>query len=262
MPFIADRIFGWKPVLIDESWGLHSIANGHAYSICNTLSCINCGLIFLDIRFTDNEIANLYDNYRNENYTNLREYYEPGYKIRNQDLITGFNYTDKIESFLSSHLRFPVSILDWGGDTGNNTPFKNKNKLFHIYDISQKDVIVGAKSISKTELLCHSYDLIVCSNVLEHVPYPDNLLTDIKFIMNKNTVLYIEVPFEKLMQDYSPSSYLRKKHWHEHINFFSEKSIATLTKNIGLNIIKINKLDILAENKSATMLQIMCKISD
>ena len=31
---------------------------------------------------------------------------------------------------------------------------------------------------------------------------------------------------------------LSKKHWHEHINFFSENSLFELTKNCGLEIVK------------------------
>jgi hypothetical protein len=51
MPFVADRAFGWKPIKIEESWGLKTINNGYAYSICNTLYCSNCNFIFLDIYY-------------------------------------------------------------------------------------------------------------------------------------------------------------------------------------------------------------------
>jgi hypothetical protein len=58
--------------------------------------------------------------------------------------------------------------------------------------------------------------------------------------MDEDTVLYIEVPYEKLMQNNSESKdkYLTKRHWHEHINFFSENSLVQLTKTCGLKIVK------------------------
>ena len=92
MPFVSHRVFNWRPIVIDETWGLNTISNGKAYSICNTLCCVNCGLIYLDYRFSDSEMSNLYKNYRDEEYVNLRDYYEPGYKERNKLILNGNNY--------------------------------------------------------------------------------------------------------------------------------------------------------------------------
>ena len=123
MPFVAHRVFGWKPVVIDDSWGLKTIRNGTAYTICNSVYCSDCGFLFLDIRFSEEELKSLYDGYRDKQYTDLREIYEPGYTTRNDSLNAGINYIADIETFLSPYLSFPISILDWGGDTGKNTPF-------------------------------------------------------------------------------------------------------------------------------------------
>src|SRR5665647_1136619 len=79
MPFVAHRTFGWEPVEITDDWGLKTIRNGMAYSICNSIQCSNCGLLFLDIRFNESEMNSLYDGYREKQYTELREKYEPGY---------------------------------------------------------------------------------------------------------------------------------------------------------------------------------------
>jgi hypothetical protein len=35
MPFVAHRIFNWRPVQISDEWGLNTIKKGFAYSICN-----------------------------------------------------------------------------------------------------------------------------------------------------------------------------------------------------------------------------------
>ena len=52
MPFISHRAFNWKPAQIDETWGLSTIKNGNAYSLCNSMFCNRCGFLFLDIRFS------------------------------------------------------------------------------------------------------------------------------------------------------------------------------------------------------------------
>lgn len=260
MPFLADRIFNWKPVEINESWGLSTIKNGYAYSICNTLSCKVCDFLFLDIRFSDKEMNKLYKNYRGQEYTKQRDLYEPGYAERNSSLNEGQDYTKDVERFLEPYLKFPPSILDWGGDTGRNTPFKSHNISFDIYDISDKDLVPGAIKVSKKDAYDNNYDLVVCSNVLEHVPYPSNLLEEIVPCLKKDTILYIEVPYENIMINDDESRYLMKKHWHEHINFFSEKSLELLLNNFNLEIIDLKKLQASDVANNNFLFQIACKL--
>jgi hypothetical protein len=64
MPFVAYRAFGWTPVEITPEWGLRTIQTGMAYPLCNSLQCQACGLLFLDIRFDETEMAALYGGYR------------------------------------------------------------------------------------------------------------------------------------------------------------------------------------------------------
>ena len=260
MPFVAHRTFGWEPVFIDESWGLSTIKNGHAYSICKSLYCDVCGFLFLDIRFSESELSNLYHDYRGAEYNALRESYEQGYTVRNDNLNAGIGYIQDIENFLLPHLSFPISILDWGGDTGKNTPFKNQNEALDIYDISGKDVLEGARIVSKNEAYSKKYKLIVCSNVLEHVPYPSDILFEITKAMDKETVLYIEVPLEDVVFNNKSDLHLLKKHWHEHINFYSEKSLYHLVKNVGLEIKELKIMHQTAGGSSSNLFQIACKL--
>lgn len=262
MPFVAHRVFGWRPVEITDSWGLKTINNGMAYSVCNSILCKKCGHLFLDIRFTESEMNSLYDGYRDHDYTELREIYEPGYRERNNGLNYGVNYIDEIEEFLAPHLVFPVSILDWGGDTGKNTPFKARNKLLHIYDISNKPYVVdGAKKINKEVATDTRYDLVVCSNVLEHTPFPIDIVLSIKDMMRPDTILYVEVPLEDIVRTCESKASLRnKKHWHEHINFYSEGSIRALLRNAGLSVIDFKLLQANAGANASWLQQIACKI--
>jgi hypothetical protein len=259
MPFVAHRVFDWAPVVIDDSWGLRTIENGHAYSICKTLLCADCGFLFLDIRFTESELANLYRNYRDQAYNDLRETYEPGFTRRNAELKAGVDYLDKVEDFLAPLLKFPVKVLDWGGDTGKNTPFKTKNTVLDIYDISDVPVVHGAKRVSKQQALSTAYDVVICSNVLEHVPYPADMLFEIREVMRSDTILYIEVPFEGVMRDNVAELPAVKKHWHEHINFYSRQSLDRLLTSCGLDVLKVATLPISVAGNDTIVFQIACK---
>ncbi len=262
MPFISHRAFNWRPVVIDETWGLNSIKKGNAYSLCNSLYCNKCGFLFLDIRFSDDELSRLYEDYRGEEYTKIRDMYEPGYAERNKNLDVGQEYTQDIQTFLEPHLNFPISILDWGGDTGKNTPFKNQNTQLHIYDISDKDVIEGAKIVTREKAYENKYDLVVCSNVLEHVSYPHELLEEIIPSMNKNSILYIEVPYEDLILNEKEDLHIKKRHWHEHVNFYSKKSLEYLVENVGLDIFDMNELKVgeIGSSKAGSLFQLACKL--
>jgi hypothetical protein len=259
MPFIAHRVFGWEPVVIDEAWGLNTIQQGNAYSVCRTLQCDDCEFVFLDIRFSDYEMARLYDGYRGKSYSVLREQYEPGYGARNEQLDDGSEYVSIVEQFLQPYLRSSIRILDWGGDTGKNTPFKGQNEVFDIYDISNKPVISGARRVDQDEALRGDYSLIVCANVLEHVSYPLECLCEITRLMKRETVLYVEVPFEGLMKDPDKSRFLRKKHWHEHINFFSESALQKVTAAAGLEIVGLRTIDVVVAEKACSVFQLACK---
>ena len=136
------------------------------------------------------------------------------------------------------------------------------SKIFDIYDISNKDVIDGAKTVTRKEAFSKKYNLIICSNVLEHVSYPSDLLGDILNVMYKDSVLYIEVPLENIFLEGSTEINLKKKHWHEHVNFYSEESLRCLMKNVGLEIISLRKFQATAGGNSSFLFQIACKLKE
>jgi 2-polyprenyl-3-methyl-5-hydroxy-6-metoxy-1,4-benzoquinol methylase len=269
MPFLAHRIFNWRPFEITADLDLerYGIKTGMAYQVCNSLFCLECYHLFLDIRFNDDEMSHLYSDYREDEYVALRDHYEPGYKIKNEQLNSGYNYVTKIDEFLCQYLDTAsgINILDWGGDTGKNTPLQNQCHALHIYDISERPLQGKAKSVTKKEMYTVSYDLIVCSNVLEHVPFPRDILGEIKVFMNADSILYIELPYENLIRKADEmgdlkSIYKAKQHWHEHINFFNKNSIEKMLTTSGYKIIELRKLNISGETADYVF-QVACKIN-
>jgi SAM-dependent methyltransferase len=263
MPFVAHRALGWQPVEIDESWGLVTIRRGMAYSICNTLQCLDCGLLFLDIRFSPTELGALYADYRSADYVALRERYEPGYALRNVGFDSAIGHLQDVDEFLAPHLPAEPRILDWGGNTGRNTPFADRRALCHVYDISDIPVLSGVQRVDVETAFATPYDLVVCSHVLEHVPYPADLVTELRKAMKTDTVLYIEVPHEDLMRnshdgaDPGP----KKRHWHEHINFFSRQSLLQLINLCGFEVVAANELLVVAEGRPAALFQWACRLA-
>lgn len=247
MPFVAYRVFGHKPLEILPEWGLRDLRPGMAYTLCNSLQCQNCGVLFLDYRFNDAQMAALYSGYRDELYNLERDYYEHGYiattaKVFNERAA----YIAEVELWLARYLPKHPNTLDWGGGTGINTPFLNRGGITHIHDVSLAPLVPGAIAADSVQVGKQHYDLVVCSQVLEHIPFPYDFIKALLPIMDSDTLLYLEVPYELLMYnnighcDLAP----QKRHWHEHVNFFSEQSLNNLLARLNLRIIDRHILEI------------------
>jgi len=52
-------------------------------------------------------------------------------------------------------------VLDWGGDTGVNTPFRSRAMQHDVYDISNRPMVEGARSVDLDTVKASVYDLIV-----------------------------------------------------------------------------------------------------
>jgi SAM-dependent methyltransferase len=241
MPFVANRAFGWTPVEITPEWGLRTLRAGMAYPLCNSVQCRDCGLLFCDIRFSDVEMSALYAGYRGPEYARQREQFEPGYAAVNAAMLAHQPDTGPVELFLAPYVKTPPSVLDWGGDTGDNTPFAASARAVDIFDISDQPVVRGARRVSLEDLRGAAYDLVVLSHVLEHVPQPAELVRAAAATLAKDAILYVEVPYEAMIAAAPASRDLAvaKKHWHEHVNFFTEQAMRALLTSCGLNIVAL-----------------------
>lgn len=96
-----------------------------------------------------------------------------------------------MEGFLSEFLPSTnIAILDWGGDTGKNTPFRSKSSLIHIYDPSNKPVeIKSAVNIYASKDFLDSCQFMISANVLEHAPFPEKTLNKMLGYMTSKSIL-------------------------------------------------------------------------
>ncbi|MNP73793.1 hypothetical protein D3C76_1705640 [compost metagenome] len=64
--------------------------------------------------------------------------------------------------------------------------------------------------------------------------------------MSANTLMYLEVPHEALMREHPGSLELAplKRHWHEHVNFFTETAMRRLFERLGLIVVDVLRLPV------------------
>ena len=147
-------------------------------SAINTRACDDCGTMFLDLRFGEDEMRNLYNDYRGSDYNALRAKYEPGYHEKTSVFNERTSWLDETESWIESKIGKPGTVLDWGGGSGINSCFLHDDVDLWIHDISnveQKPEQLILPSLQK-------FDLVTCMQVLEHVADPLDLLHRAGFI--------------------------------------------------------------------------------
>ena len=125
-------------------------------------------------------------------------------------------------------------VLDFGGDKGQFIPDELRHAECYVYDISGTEVLDGIHLIKNPEKLSdYKWDFIMCCHVMEHLPDVQSYFRYLVSLMNDNTYLYVEVPYERPGNvDYVGI--------HEHINMFGRRAFEMLAVQHGLCMVKMN----------------------
>ena len=221
--------------------------------------CQKCGFIFLNPRFTQEDLILKYKVLKNlgteENTTNKYslKYYQDKRAKRVYNLI---KYNSSFEE------KNDLKILDYGGATGYNLKyFLEKFKTF-IIDYYERDFIdpkieyLGKDLEELKNNNNQKFDIILLLHTLEHISKPKKFLNNLITLLKEDGIIYIEVPLGCYMEWNFLTEPLT------HINFFSEQSLYSLCKLCGLNIKYINTSYQWVVTKNKWNLNIICTKSD
>lgn len=239
----------------------------------NLCHCETCSFSFYDRRLTDEEEGKLYINYRTSEYQKQREQYDCWYTAKvNEALNNDEMALEEQRRVISKMIRDNIdqtinNALDYGGNRGDTFGKDMNIRNKYVYDISDVDVIDGVNKISSYEDLKKiTFDFIMCNMVLEHIASPVAFAKDLYDIGTKGTYYYFEVPSEnpfqknkfsikknlKLLLNPNFNKIKLVKHYlnirkepympmHEHVNFYTPKSIRTLMENAGFEVISVEE---------------------
>jgi hypothetical protein len=238
-PFLARRIWDRNPFCVDM------------------VKCGSCGFAFYNPRLEGGELQRLYADYRLEKYRRMRQSTEPWYTPQfNFDLASPASYEKRraaLAPLLREHLggRTIRRVLDYGGDRGDLVAGLIAGAEAFVYDISGIPAAAGVTAVTDPAE-CRP-DLIINSNVLEHVGFPREIVTSILEAAGDGMV-YLEVPLERplgasrMARRVAQVAIATALHpglarWmlrpaslylmHEHINYWTENSLTTLFRACG-----------------------------
>lgn len=237
-PFIAHRVFDYEIAAINYGGG--TFVPTH---FTNALKCKECDFLFSQARYDDNEMARIYQDYRSEEYTRVRDIFEPGYAA---DVAANIgthpqetrNRMAALRQFLQGYTDTPpiTSILDYGGDRGQNIPDFPSVKAKYVYEVSGAETIPGVTRVTNLARQA-PVDLVMNANVLEHIPYPGTVVEEMKTLCHRNSLLFIDVPDDLTGRNPYPNQF------HEHINFFTPRSLRTLLRTHGFEVLKVENIE-------------------
>jgi hypothetical protein len=230
-------------------------------------SCTDCGFAFFNPRLEPGEEALLYRGYRGEEYQKSRQSFEPWYSEQlNASIGAPGAWRHRIgllQQLFHQRLKLDGrtfgNVLDFGGDHGELIAELVPASRRFVYEISGVPPVAGVESLhSLEECRRYRFDLIVTSNVLEHVGAPRELVGQIASIATPGTLVFNEVPLESVTDWRSRLKRAVQVGWlaarrpaiavkimrpgifnlmHEHVNYFSERSLNRLMEACGFQIL-------------------------
>lgn len=242
-PFLARRIWNRPPFCVD------------------LVRCGACGFMFYNPRLETAEEERLYANYRSEEYQQMRYASEAWYTVKFNASLPSPDFYElrrrTLAAILHKHLgqRQVGRVLDYGGDSGDLVRGLVDGAAAFVYDISGKPAVDGVTRT--TDPVGCKADLVINSNVLEHVGFPRRLLGEMLKAVPSGGLVFLEVPCES---PFAPAMMFRRiaqvgivtltrpalalsvvrpaslYMMHEHINYFTEQSLAALMRAGGCEV--------------------------
>ena len=267
-PFISYRIFPWRPVYtIGDVFDL--VAKKKVYRLFRPLlyllglgtkyfplmiaaiHCRKCGFLFSDLRPDSAELARIYSDYRGPSYVRDRKRFEPGYAQFNFKLGDAEEVALRVANLeeVLKKVKLPLDeihvLLDYGGDEGQFIPDSMHGTRKIVYEVSDKPARAGVEKIAEIAKV-PPIDFGMICHVLEHIPYPLDTLLELRSLIRPGGYVYIEVPLDVCAAIFGLTSIdglergdigTGSVFFHEHINFFSPRSVGRLLQRAGFEVV-------------------------
>ncbi len=205
------------------------IANLANYSI---LKCPDCSLRFLDPMPSEDCLAEFYASHENFNHYA---------KVAERKLKSGAAKIKRLMKYAPSG-----SFIDIGCSTGANVEAARRLGFSSSgIDLCRESIEFAQKNfpgcdfkVGSLEAVDAEFDLVFCTEVLEHVTKPHEFIESIARIMKPGAVLYMTTPDAGHFR--VPRDFARWKHVHapDHLAYYQLSTVKRLLGEHGIELIK------------------------
>lgn len=198
----------------------------------NLFYCASCNLVFVSPMPSKEDLSSYYTSFWNGEVATVSSSTRRYYMAQSISRIRYINQHTTIKE--------NSAILDVGAGLGMFAEALFKERFKCQYNAIEPDKVQRFK-LAKNKNIKNTYaaiedvtrknrfDLIILSHVLEHVIDPNIFIKNLTFLLNKDGLLFIEVPNE---------DYKYKLNLEPHLLFFNEKSLSECIKKHG-NVIHL-----------------------
>ena len=206
--------------------------------------CCRCDNYFTNLDLSDSELKSLYKKYYSKNiskkYIFLRDLFF------NSPFFSFFNYLDGDQYFIPRK-KTHLSLLDFGCYEGRQLILhKNKYRKVAGYEFNKiaaqlarkKGFTVYDCSYNKLLKMNLNFDVIIMSNVFEHINNPNHILNNLHKLLNNNGLIKIAVPnYDSIFRLVFKSAW-SNYHVPFHLNHFSKTTLTNFFKKYGYTLTK------------------------
>jgi hypothetical protein len=204
--------------------------NPNSELLVNLLECDICKHWFIEEAPSQEELSTMYSS--NSEYVVPKGYCD-------EMIDAKFNVSDKL-AYLQPKYKFNYLELGVGSGQLFNYFKKTAEKAYGVDPGSwglDENIVQDIKDVSPI-----GFDLIVATDVMEHLNNPLEMLNKLNELANDNCTLYFTVPNKDSLK-----AQIQKGKWSMtrpfgHLHFFSKKSIKKSLELSGWNVVKIKSM--------------------
>lgn len=237
--------------LLCDSPEQEELGNKDIYKV---VKCSCCGLRFLDPIPSAQALNEYYNSEQNQGHY---------LKVADRKLKSGKRKLIKLIKYTKG-----LAFVDIGCNAGANTEaarqlgfstlgidlgstvIDNARELFPENRFAVMSIETLVQEVKESG---NGFDLVFCSEVIEHVTDPHSFAKSLKAIMNPGAILYLTTPDAGHFR--VPRDFTRWKHVHapDHICYFNRKNLTQLLEQHGIEVIKYHwttrtNLQVIAKN--------------
>jgi len=228
------------------------------------VKCSSCGLVYINLRPSDEELKNLYDEYYSamkrplrgiegnliKFFNRIRIYRIFGFKklcFFSRGTYHAYTFLTSCQNLYGEKSR---KILDIGCGDGSFLVHL-KEKGWDVFGVeTSRNAVLSARERNRLDIFCGDlkdanfpsgfFDVLTMWHVLEHIPYPIQLLAEVKRVMKNGGLLFISVPDIESIQ----AKVCKGKWFHmdppRHLYQYSPGTLNAILERGGFKIMRVS----------------------